>query len=250
MRWWLYDGKKTTGPFSREDLARLDALSPEAPLCREYVLGSPEETWLRAVDVKEIAPLFPPALRERAKAKAEPEGKPGPWPPDPAGRDVDAYRSVQRRMEIVDRSIAAAQDRITLRTERFHKLQSELDRRLDTAAALEDSIRAMAAKIGGFVGLREELDQARAAMAMQEKRIAELHEQMKELETSPEPPAPPEPPPPGPPPAEASRPPREAEPGRKGRRAPRRSGSERTRTDPFETDLPNADFETGPPDAF
>jgi len=250
MRWWLYDGKKTTGPFSKQDLARLGDFSPESPLCREYTLGTPDEEWFRAVDIKEISPIFPPAIREKAASEPIPQGKPGPWPPDPTKRDLDAYGSVERRMEIVDRSIAAAQDRITLRTERFHTLQGELDRRLETADALEDKIRTMAAKIGGFVGLREELDQARAAMAMQQKRISDLHEQMKTLEAAPAPlpEIKPEEPPVPIVETEEKLSPRKRR--RAQRRAKRRSKSDKPAADPFGTDLPNADIKSDLPEPF
>ncbi|OIO10675.1 MAG: hypothetical protein AUJ52_03705 [Elusimicrobia bacterium CG1_02_63_36] len=246
MRWWLYDGKKTTGPFSKDDLARLPGVLPETPLCREHKLGSAQEEWLRAVDVPEVAGIFPPSSRERAGASLGPLAKPGPWPPDASRRDVDDYKNVEQRMEIVDRSLAAAQKRISLRTDRFHRLQEELKRRLDTAEALDDKIRAMAAKIGGFVGLREELDQARAAMAMQQHRIGELQEHMKELEKPPPPPPPPPAPEPRTPRAEpVFEAPVEEAPSRKRRKRSRRERKEkRGSSDPFADALPEAEFKT------
>ncbi|PCI36686.1 MAG: hypothetical protein COB53_08665 [Elusimicrobia bacterium] len=181
MRWWLYDGKKTVGPFSKEDLARLQVFSPNIALCREYLLATPHEEWFRAVDIKEVAGIFPPGIRSKAEAE-KPEGKPGPWPPDPSGRDIDPLYNVGKRMEIVDTILAAAQDRITMRNERFHKLQTELDRRLHIADALEDKIQHMAVKMGGLRWVQDELDHARAAMAMQQKKISDLDEQMEKLE--------------------------------------------------------------------
>jgi hypothetical protein len=266
MRWWLYDGKKSTGPFSREDLARLSGFSPETALCREHKLGTPNETWHRAVDVPELASLFPPATRE--KAAAQPAGKPGPWPPDASRRDVDEFSGVEKRMEIVDRSIAAAQRRVTYRQERYHKLREELQRRIDNAEALDDKIRTMAAKIGGFVGLRQELDQAQAAMAMQQKRIGELQEQLEELKAPPPPPPEPEPEPepasapePGPipwaePAFESKKPAADAdaEPGAKSGRRKRRKSRRKRRerrggADPFGGAAPESGT-APPPDPF
>ncbi len=258
MRWWLYDGKKTTGPFTKEDLARVSSLSPEAPLCREYLLGTADEVWFRAVDVKEIASIFPPAILKEAAENPQGTKKPGPWPPDPTGRDIDTYGSVERRMQIVDTIIGAAQDRITLRTERFQKLQAELDKRLETADMLQEKIQTMAVKFGGLAWVKEELDQSRAAMAMQHKRISELNEQIKKLEEAPLPEPPPAPEPPPPPPAPeplAAEPLDEVTPSRRRkrksrRRVKRKSASNTPISDPFGSDLPNAEFKANPPEPF
>ncbi|MFH1724335.1 MAG: hypothetical protein ABII00_06905 [Elusimicrobiota bacterium] len=182
-RYWLSRKKRVTGPFEREELVRLEGFSADSLVCPEDTFGSAAEEWRRAAEAGGLSSLFPPSLRgkrERPADDAAASGrKEGPWPPDPARRDVDPIGSVEDRMEIVDRSLSAAQRKLVRRQEAFRRLKAELANRIQTAEELEQKIRQMAASMGGFLGMRAEIDQAKAAMLMQHRRIEELHEQLR-----------------------------------------------------------------------
>jgi len=171
-RYWLYEEGAITGPFLPEELMRTEGFTSDSALCPEELRGTMDESWARAGETPGISQVFPPSER------APKEGRVGPWPPDPEGRDIDPIGSVSKRFEAIDRTLEAAQDRLGRRNDAYEKLREELKSRLGAAADLEERIRGMAARMGGFLGMREEIDQARAALAMHEKRAAEIKEEM------------------------------------------------------------------------
>lgn len=179
-RFWVYAHEHVVGPYDTQEIARLPVFGPDLPLCAESLLGTVDELWRRAADTAELAPHFPPSLRT-------PDGqslpKVGPWPPDPAKEAVDVLGTAQARMGIIDESLAATQKRLELRREAYDRLKRELAARVAEAASLEDKIRGMGVRMGGFLGVKEEVDQARAALAMSNRRAADLEEHLVRVET-------------------------------------------------------------------
>lgn len=178
-RFWVYAHEHVVGPYDLEEVRRLPVFGADLPLCPEALLGTTEERWLRAADTPELTKTFPPSQRTPA-GTAPP--KVGPWPPDPEKEAVDPLGTVQARMDIIDRSLAATQDRLNLRRAAYDRLKAELRARVDEAAALEEKVRAMGARMGGFLGVKEEVDQARAALAMSNKRAADLEDHLARVE--------------------------------------------------------------------
>lgn len=178
-RFWVYAHEHVVGPYDAAEIARLPVFGPELPLCAEAALGTVDEVWRRAADTAELSTLFPPSLRT-------PEGqalpKVGPWPPDPTGEAVDALGTAVGRMGIIDQSLAATQKRLALRREAYDRLKRELTARVTEAASLEEKIRGMGVRMGGFLGVKEEVDQARAALAMSNRRAADLEEHLGRIE--------------------------------------------------------------------
>lgn len=178
-RFWVYAHEHVVGPYDLEEVRRLPVFGADLPLCPEALLGTTEERWLRAADTPELTKTFPPSLR--TPAGTEPP-KVGPWPPDPEKEAVDPLGTVQARMDIIDQSLAATQNRLNLRRAAYDRLKAELRQRVDEAAALEEKVRAMGARMGGFLGVKEEVDQARAALAMSNKRAADLEDHLARVE--------------------------------------------------------------------
>lgn len=179
VRFWVYAHEHVVGPYDAQEISRLPVFGPELPLCAEALLGTVDELWRRAADTAELAAQFPPSLRT-------PEGQPlpkvGPWPPDPEKEALDALGTAQARMGIIDQSLAATQKRLELRREAYDKLKRELAARVAEAATLEEKIRGMGVRMGGFLGVKEEVDQARAALAMSNRRAADLEEHLGRVE--------------------------------------------------------------------
>ncbi|MBI2362048.1 MAG: hypothetical protein HYV15_01510 [Elusimicrobia bacterium] len=148
-RYWVYASEHVVGPYDPDEVARLPVFSPDLALCPEALQGTPEEAWHRAADDPAFAGLFPAG--QRTPDGVEPP-RVGPWPPDP-DRETDLLATAQERMSIIDRSLEATQRRLALRR-----------------VEMEEKIRAMGARMGGFLGVKEELDQARAALAMHNQR--------------------------------------------------------------------------------
>ena len=178
-RFWVYHREHVVGPYDSEEIQRLPVFNADLPLCPEASLGGPDERWSRAADTPVLSPLFPPA--QRTPEGVEPP-KVGPGPPDPEKEAVDALGTAQARMEIIDGSLAATQRRLTLRREAYDNLKRELAARGTEASGLEEKIRCMGARMGGFLGMKEEVDQARAALAMSNHRAEELEEHLARLE--------------------------------------------------------------------
>lgn len=178
-RFWVYAREHAVGPYDEAEVARLPVFGPDLPLCPEPLLGTPEERWTRAADTPAFSRLFPPS--QRTPDGAQPP-KVGPWPPDPEKEAVDPLGTVQGRMDIIDRSLAATQRRVDLRREAYDRLKRELAARVAEASALEGRIREMGARMGGFLGMKEEVDQARAALAMNNRRAADLEAALARVE--------------------------------------------------------------------
>ncbi len=177
-RYWVYASEHVVGPYEAEEIARLPVFTADLPLCRESLLGTAEERWLRAADVPELSPRFPPSLRTPLGRELP---KVGPWPPDPE-TPIDLLGTAERRMEIIDRSLAATQRRLDARRGAYEALKRELAARVAEADGLTEKVKAMGARLGGFIGIEREHEQARAAMAMQDQHAAELRAQVEKLE--------------------------------------------------------------------
>lgn len=179
VRFWVYAHDHVVGPYDAQEIERIPVFGPELPLCAEALLGTVDELWRRAADTAELAQAFPPSLRT-------PDGSPlpkvGPWPPDPDKEAVDVLGTAQERMGIIDQSLAATQKRLELRREAYDRLKRELAARVAEAASLEEKIKGMGARMGGFLGVKEEVDQARAALAMSNRRASDLEEHLGRVE--------------------------------------------------------------------
>lgn len=178
-RFWVFAHEHVVGPYDLEEVRRLPVFDADLPLCPEALLGSVDERWSRAADTAELTKTFPPSLR--TPAGTEPP-KVGPWPPDPEKEAVDPLGTVQARMDIIDQSLAATQNRLNLRRAAYDRLKLELRERVSEAASLEEKVRQMGARMGGFLGVKEEVDQARAALAMSNKRAADLEDHLARVE--------------------------------------------------------------------
>lgn len=176
-RYWVYASDHVVGPYDPDEIAHLPVFSPDLALCPEALQGTPDEVWHRAADLPEFASHFPPEAR--TPEGAEP-ARVGPWPPDPE-RETDLLATAQERMSIIDRSLEATQKRLALRREAYEKLKRDIAARAASAAEMEEKIRAMGARMGGFLGVKEELDQARAALAMHNQRSAAQDERLETL---------------------------------------------------------------------
>ena len=168
-RFWVYASDHVVGPYDPDEIAHLPVFSADLALCPEALQGTPDEAWHRAADLPEFSPHFPPEAR--TPEGAEP-ARVGPWPPDPE-RETDLLATAQERMSIIDRSLEATQKRMALRREAYERLKRDLAARAASASEMEERIRAMGARMGGFLGVKEELDQARAALAMHNQRSLE-----------------------------------------------------------------------------
>lgn len=178
-RFWVYAHEHVVGPYDAEEIQRLPVFEADLPLCAEELLGTPDERWTRAADVEPLAPLFPPSQRTPA---GEAPPKVGPWPPDEAKEAVDPLGTAQARMDIIDQSLAATQRRLELRREGYDRLKRELVARVTEAKDLEEKIQTMGVRMGGFLGVKEEIDQARAALVMSNRRAADLEESLARVE--------------------------------------------------------------------
>lgn len=179
MRFWVYAHEHVVGPYDVEEVKHLPVFGPDLPLCAEALLGTPEELWRRAADTEPLGALFPPS--QRTPAGQEPP-KVGPWPPDAEKEAVDPLGTAQARMDIIDQSLAATQRRLELRREGYDRLKRELVARVTEAKDLEEKIRTMGVRMGGFLGVKEEMDQARAALVMSNRRAADLEESLARVE--------------------------------------------------------------------
>ncbi|MBI3299046.1 MAG: hypothetical protein HYZ75_12830 [Elusimicrobia bacterium] len=178
-RYWVYSGERVVGPYDPLEVSRLPVFDAELPLCEEDLLGTPAECWRRAADAAEFSAAFPES--ERTPPGVEPP-KVGPWPPDPERSAVDALGTAQERMGIIDRSLEATQKRLSARREAYERLKRDMAARVAAAAELEEKVRAMGHRVGGYLNMKEELDQARAALSMQGQKAAELESQLKRVE--------------------------------------------------------------------
>ncbi|MBI5597777.1 MAG: hypothetical protein HY928_16950 [Elusimicrobia bacterium] len=168
-RYWVYASEHVVGPYDPDEVARLPVFSADLALCPEALQGTPEESWHRAADDPAFAALFP--AEQRTPEGSQPP-RVGPWPPDPE-RETDLLATAQERMSIIDRSLEATQKRLALRREAYERLKRDIAARAASATEMEAKIRAMGARMGGFLGVKEELDQARAALAMHNQRASE-----------------------------------------------------------------------------
>ncbi|HBL15956.1 MAG: hypothetical protein A2X36_09390 [Elusimicrobia bacterium GWA2_69_24] len=234
-RYWLFAGDRVTGPFDLDALMELDEFTADAPLCPEAKLGTAEEEWRPAVAYPDFAPLFPSAGRGQAA---------------PAGHDVAAIGAIEGRMRLLDRSLAAARKRLSARQDAFVGLKNELSQRLRAAQEIEERIQQAVVRIQGGFRPSPEMERAKAAMAMQQKRIEELQKDLARFQArqaAPRPPAPepePEAEEPGAP-AEAPEAAPRSRTRRRAQRTPVKAAVRRRKkplSDPGASGLPDADF--------
>lgn len=178
-RFWVFAHEHVVGPYDPQELTRLPVFDADLPLCPEELLGTAAELWHRAADTPVLFAAFPEDKRTPAGVEAP---KVGPWPPDPEQSAVDLLGTAQDRMGIIDRSLEATQKRIEIRRAGYEKLKRDMAARAASAKLLEDKIQAMGTRMGGFLGVMEELDQTRAVLAMQNIRAAELEAHFERLE--------------------------------------------------------------------
>jgi len=181
-KYWLSREDRITGPFDPDELMRLPGISMNSVVCPEDLLGTADERWARAGNVPELAETVPPVAPADASGTPAPSPSsdeiPGPWPPDPSRRDVDPLETAAERIDVLDKRLGDTQRRLDARREAYKKLKEELEERLHTTNELETQMKEMAARMGGFLGMRREMDRAQAALAMQNERIERLRLRM------------------------------------------------------------------------
>jgi len=161
--YWMLAADRLHGPFTPDELITRDDFSAETPLCPDAALGMPDEEWKLAPAFPDFQEVFPISSREPGLLADPTDG---------------AIGCIESRIHLIDRNLGAARKRLESRIDRFQRLRTDIRHGLKAAGEVAKRIQDVGSRAGHKSSIKIEVARAKAALAMQAKRIDSLKEEL------------------------------------------------------------------------